>query len=78
MIVLDSKSTMCIAKNVKDTKHTRHIARRMHFVRNGEKFKIHRIDWCEGVLQLADIGIKNVSEPILTQRIKYIMVRLEN
>ena len=36
LIVLDSKSAMCMAKNVKDTKHTRHIARRMHFVRNGE------------------------------------------
>ena len=39
-IVLDSKSTMCMAKNGKDTKHTRHIARIMHFVRNGEKRKM--------------------------------------
>ena len=37
LIVLDSKSAMCMAKNGKDTKHTRHIARRIHFVRNGEK-----------------------------------------
>ena len=37
LIVLDRKSTMWMAKNGKDTKHTRHIARRMHFVRNGEK-----------------------------------------
>ena len=37
LIVLDSKSAMCMANNCKDTKHTRHIARRMHFVRNGEK-----------------------------------------
>ena len=36
LIVLDSKSAMCMAKNVKDTKHTRHISRRMYFVRNGE------------------------------------------
>ena len=34
LIVVDSKSAMCMAKNGKDTKHTRHIARRMHFVRN--------------------------------------------
>ena len=26
LIVLDSKSAMCMAKNSKDTKHTRHIA----------------------------------------------------
>ena len=37
MIFLDSKSAMCMANNVKYTKHTRHITRRIHFVRNGEK-----------------------------------------
>ena len=52
---------MCLAKNGKDTKHTRHIARRMHLVRNREKFKMHKIDWFEGGMQLADIGNKNVS-----------------
>ena len=36
-IVLDSKSAMCMAKNSRDNKHTRHIARRMNFVRNGDK-----------------------------------------
>ena len=35
LIVLDSKSDIYMDNNVKDTKHTRHIARRMHFVRNG-------------------------------------------
>ena len=77
-IVLDSKSAMCVANNGKDTKHTRHIARRMHFWGNGEKCKMHKIDWCEGGLQLEDIATKNVSEPDLTPRMKYIMVRLEN
>ena len=69
---------MCLAKNGKDTKHTRHISRIMHLVRNVEKCKMHKTDWCEGGLQLADIGTKNVSEPDLTPRIKYIMVRIEN
>ena len=78
LIVLDSKYAMCMAKNGKDTKHTRHIARRMHFVRNREKCKMHKIDWCEGGLQLANISTKNVSEPDLTPRMKYIMVRIEN
>ena len=78
LIVLDSKSAMCMAKNVKDTKHTRQIARRMHFVRNGEKWRMHKIDWCEGDMQLADIDTKNVSEPDLPPRMKYIMVGLDN
>ena len=78
LIVLDSKYDMCMAKNGKDTKHIRHIARRMHLVRNVEKCNMHKIDWCEGGLQLADIGTKNVSEPDLTPRMEYIMVRLES
>ena len=76
LIVLNSKYAMCMAKNGKDTKHTRHIARRMHFVRNGENCNMRKIDWCEGGLQLEDIGTKNVSEPDLTPIIKYIMVRI--
>ena len=78
LIVLDSKSAMCMAKNGRDTKHTRHIARKIHFVSNGEKCKMHKIDCCEVGLQLADIGTKNVSETDLTPRMNYIMVRLEN
>ena len=69
---------MCMDKNGKDTKHTRHITRIMNFVRNGEKCKMHKIDWCEGGLQLVDIATKNVDEHELTQRMKYIMVRLDN
>ena len=78
LIVLDNKYAMCMANNGKDTKHTRHISRRMYSVRNGEKCKMHIIYWCEGGLQLADIGTRDVSEPDLTPRMKYIMVRLEN
>ena len=67
-----------MANNGKDTKHTRQIARRMYFLRNGEKCKMHKIGWCEGGLQLADIGTNSLSEPDLTPRMKYIKVRLEN
>ena len=37
-----------------------------------------KIDWCEVVLKLEDIFTKNLSEPDITSRMKYIMVRLEN
>ena len=36
LIILDIKSYLCMAKNAKDTKHTRHISRRIQFVINGE------------------------------------------
>ena len=77
LIILDVKFAMCMAKNGKDTNNTRHISRIVHFVRDGEDWKMHRIDWCEGGLKLSDIGTKNVGENDLNHRMKYIMVRLE-
>ena len=35
IIILDRKSDICMAKNGKYTKHTIHISRRIHFLRNG-------------------------------------------
>ena len=70
LIVLDSRSTICMAKSGKDTKKTRYIARRIHFLRNEEKCKMHNIDWCEVGLQLADIATKNFGEPDFTPSMK--------
>ena len=67
-----------MAKNGKDTKHTSHISRIVHFVRNGEKFKMNKIYWCEGGLNLADIATNNVRENELNSRMKYIMVVARN
>ena len=55
-----------------DTKHTRNISRRMHFVINVENCKIHKIEWCEGGLQLADIATKNVGETVFNPRMKFL------
>ena len=38
---------------------------------------MHKIDWCEVGLQLAEISTNNVGENDLTSRMKYIMVRLD-
>ena len=78
LIILDSKSAVCMAKNGNDTKHTRYISSITHLVRNGENFKRQNIDWCEGGLQLADIAAKNFGENDLNPRMKYITVRLDN
>ena len=69
---------LCMDNNGKDTKQKRHIATTMDFVRNGKKCKMHKIDWCEGGMQSADISTRNFGENDLTPRIKYIMVRLDN
>ena len=78
LIILDSKYAVCTAKNGKDKKYTKNIARIMYFVRNGEKCKTNTIEWCEGGLKLADIDTNNVGDDDLTTRMKYIMARLDN
>ena len=75
---MDRKSAVFMAKNGNNTKNKRHIYRRVHLIRNGVNWKIHRIDWCEGGLQLENIETKNVGENNLNHRMKYIMVRLDN
>ena len=61
LIILDSTFPVYKSNNDKDTKHNRHIAKRVNFVRNGEEYTLHNIDWCEGGLQLADIAT-NIAE----------------
>ena len=39
---------------------------------------MHKIDWCEGGIQLADIATKNGVENYLNTRMKYIIIRLDN
>ena len=67
-----------MAKNGKDTKHTIHIYRRMHLVRNSEEWNLHNTVWCEGGLQLSDIGTNIVREYELNPRLGYAMVILNN
>ena len=63
---------------VQGTKHTRHISRRIHLVRNGEKSNMHKIVWCDGGLKLAEIEGKSVREDLLNTRLGYTMVLLDN
>ena len=70
LILFYSKYAMCMAKNGKYTKHTRHIASRMHFLRNEYMCNILHIYWFEGGLLFEDISNKNFGEPDLTPRMK--------
>ena len=72
LTILDSNYTICMDNN------DIHIYRRVHLVRNGEKWKMHKIDWCEGGLKLADIATNNVGKNNLNTIMKYIMIRLDN
>ena len=60
LTILDSKSDICMSNNGNYTKHTRHIAKRLNFVRNGEKWNMNKVDWCEVGLKISDIVDKNI------------------
>ena len=57
--------------NGKDTKNTRHIDRRIHFVRNGEDWNFHKTVCCEGSLRLTDNGTMIVMEDELNNILWY-------
>ena len=78
LLIFDSKSAVCMYNNGKDNKHTSHIPRTVHFVRNGWNSKMHNIYWCEWGLQLADIATKNVGENDINPRMNIFMVSLVN
>ena len=78
LIILDSKSDIIMANIVKDTKHTRHIFRRIHFVSNGEECHFHKTVWCEVDLQLVDTGTRNVRGDTFNRILVYAVVRLDN
>jgi hypothetical protein len=66
-----------MGKNNKDTKRTRHIARRMHYVRDGiasGAFQTYKID---GKLNTADIGTKNQPSERMRQFKPYMHVNVD-
>ena len=78
IIMLDRKSFVRMSMNGKDTNHTKHNAKIVCFVRNGEKCKLDHIEWCEGGLQLSYIATMNGGGNDLDTIMKYIMGRLDN
>ena len=72
-ILVDNTSAQAMAKNEKDTKHTRHIARRMHYVRDGQQIGAHDLNYIPADLNLADPGTKNLGADELEPRLKYMM-----
>ncbi len=62
-IILDSKSAIAMGNSFKDTKHTRHILRRYHYVRDGIEAKRFELIWINTKNQFADIGTKQTPGP---------------
>jgi hypothetical protein len=57
-IYFDSRSAIAMGNSFCDTKHTRHILRRYHYVREGVSSKRFNMLWLQTLVQIADIGTK--------------------
>jgi hypothetical protein len=62
-ILLDSKSAIAMGNSFRDTKHTRHIMRRYHYVREGVDSGRFFLWWISTEDMLADIGTKQTPGP---------------
>ena len=67
-----------MAKKINDTKHTRHITKIMHFVRNGDECNLNKKVWCERCLQLEHFLTNNDREYELDPRLGYAMLIIDN
>jgi len=75
-LFLDSKSAIAMGNSFKDTKHTRHIMRRFHFVRAAVEAKRFLLKWISTEFQLADIGTKQLPGPRLAFLRDIIMTKI--
>jgi len=62
-MIFDSKSAIAMVSSDKDTKHTRHIMRRYHFVRNEIAAKRFVMNWIGTEYMVSDIGTKQTPGP---------------
>jgi hypothetical protein len=62
-IYFDSKSSIAMGNSYKDTKHTRHILRRHHYIREGISANRFNMQWIQTEFQIADIGTKQTPGP---------------
>ena len=58
VVLVDNKATVQMSKNYKMSKRNRHILRRFHYVREGEKLKRHTLKWISNEDMLADENTK--------------------
>jgi hypothetical protein len=71
---MDSASAIAMSNSLKDTKRTRHIQRRMHYVREAQEGGRILPGWIHQSVQFADIVTKNNNISDLESRIAIMMV----
>ena len=76
IVLLDSQSTKAMGSSFRDSKHTRHIERRFHYVHHRTKDLKHALHWLDADLQLVDIETNNIDSTELQPRLRIIIVEV--
>jgi hypothetical protein len=71
-----NQAAVQIAKNGKLGRKSRHIERRFHFVRQGQRIGLHRLHWLSGQFMLSDILTKSQSSSKIDPHLPYIFTTL--
>jgi hypothetical protein len=77
-VYFDSKSAIAMGNSYRDTKHTRHIMRRYHYVREGIASNRFASKWISTTAQLADIGTKQTPGPRHTFLMDLIHIKVKD
>jgi len=77
-LILDSKSAIAMGNSFRDKKHTRHILRRYHYVREGVDSGRFGLFWIKTDEELADIGIKQTPGPRHSLLTNTLLVRVSD
>jgi hypothetical protein len=77
-IFFDSKSAIAMGNSYHDTKHTRHIMRRYHYVRNEIVAKRFTMHWIGTEFMVSDIGTKQTPGPRHTFLVELIHIKVKD
>jgi transposase InsO family protein len=77
-VYFDSKSAIAMGNSYRDTKHTRHIMRRYHYIREGIASNKFASKWISTTAQIADIGTKQTPEPRHTFLMDLIHIKVKD
>ena len=73
---VDSSSAIAMINSERDTKRTRHIERRVHFVRQAREQGIFFVTKIPGEINPSDVGTKNLSGAVMESHLPVIHVQV--
>ena len=76
ILVVDNEATVSMDKSYKPTKKNRHIARRFHYVREGERTQEHHLEWIPEEDQIEDDMTKTQGMQTIMKHVKRTLVEL--